>query len=852
MRFLRPSLRIVLGCVVFALTAPAQVERQTVRIPSEDGIELATEIYHPGTEPAPVVLVRTPYGRAQLDYLAAPLAEAGYVVAVQDVRGRYDSSGPHEPFRHERVDGLASLAWLVEQPWCDGKIGMWGSSYSGYAALSVADAELPEFQSIFAISGWLDAEQVVRPGGANHLMLNLAWMVTQQGRTQRSLQGFDIDAMFRHLPMRDALRSAGIRNETWEDPAWMDEGAHIELGEIRRPVFQLTGWHDMVYRATLDAWRRVGAQAGQPHKLVLGPWYHNQFLFDSWQIGDADFGRVSGLGRDEMIALAVQWFDATLRDADNGMLERAPVTYFAMEQNAWHEADAWPPRDVELRRWYLTSGGNARTASGDGGLVDRRPERAAQDTFSFDPNDPVPTTGGANFFYFPDLVGVRDQREVEARDDVLVYTTPPLADELHIAGRVRAHLRVATTGADTDFTAKLVVVRPDGYARIVEDGITRVSAQLADLPDPGTPFDVEIELGHTALAVSAGERLRLEVSSSNFPKYDRNPNSGEDAFLAESLVPATQTVFHGGAEASWLELPVRVQQSSVADAQRQPVVRPAEVAAAEAEAVGGDARSLVAEGRKKLEAGQAEAALVALERAVELEPEVPTHHYWLARANLVRLNEVSMFQKLGFAKKVQQTFARAIELDPDYVDARVGLANFYFNAPQIAGGSVDLGLAQAEEIRKRDPLQGYTLIAQAHQQRGAVDEAMRAYREAIAAAPTAAAPRVRLGLLLQQQKAWDEAFAVFEQGVADLGDASCLYQLGRTAVLSGQRLDRGAEAFARYIAEGTGGQVPHAHWRLGMLHELRGETDKARAAYRAALELEPGLEQAKEALAALR
>ena len=472
--------------IVCALLAPAlsgQESRQTVRIPSAEGIELATDVYHPATEPAPVVVVRTPYGRRGMAFLAEPLARHGYAVAVQDVRGKYDSTGDHEPFRHERVDGLHTLRWIAEQEWCDGNVGMWGSSYSGYAALAVADAELPAFRSIFSISGWLDAEQVVRPGGANHLMLNLAWMVSQQGRSQRSLREFDMDALFRHTPLRDALRSVGIRNATWEDPEWVEAGAAIELGAVPRPVFHLTGWHDMVYRATLDAWQRVAADGGQPHKLAIGPWYHNQFLFGSWEVGDADFGRVSGLGTDEMVALSLQWFDATLRGADNGMLERPAVTYFMMGQNAWHRDTAWPPPEVERQSWYLTSEAGANGSGGDGALVLAQPEGERTDGFVFDPNDPVPTLGGANFFYFPELVGVRDQRSAAARDDVLVYTSQPLESSIQITGNVGRRPHPARCGTQLPAPES---TRHDAHGRNGRTSQSVRSRRLAHTTDRGS------------------------------------------------------------------------------------------------------------------------------------------------------------------------------------------------------------------------------------------------------------------------------------------------------------------------------------------------------------------------------
>ena len=270
-------------------------------------------------------------------------------------------------------------------------------------------------------------------------------------------------------------------------------------------------------------------------------------------------------------------------------------------------------------------------------------------------------------------VGVRDQREIELRKDVLVYTSAPLEREHQIVGNVRVHLQAATSGKDTDFTAKLVVVRPDGYARIVEEGIARVGRMLATLPAPGQPFEIDIDLGHTAIAVPVGHRLRLEVSSSNFPKYDRNPNTGEDAYVAARLAVAKQTVFHGESKLSWLELPLRGKPLVASAAGRQPLVTPVVTEIAVAPVAGSDAAELLAEGRRQLEAGETEEAIATLERGVELEAGVSAYHFWLGRAYLDRLQAVSMFKKLGLSKKVVASYKRAIELDAEQDQARQAL-----------------------------------------------------------------------------------------------------------------------------------------------------------------------------------
>ncbi len=829
---------------------------ETARLPVAEGIELATDIYHPEKEPAPVILIRTPYGRNGHDFFGEAFSARGYAVVIQDVRGKYDSSGEHEPFRHERHDGLATQKWIAKQDWCNGRIGMGGISDSGYAGLVLADAKIHEFQSILSFSGWLEAGDVVKPGGAMHLMLDLPWLITQQGERQRGLGEFDIETLFRHVPLSDAMRAAGIRNSTWEDPSWIESlGDTTEIGEVRRPVLHVTGWNDMVYRASLRAWDQLSARAKAPQKLVIGPWYHDQMMIGEWEVGDADFGKAAGFGVDELIALSLRWFDATLQGKKTDYLREPPVTYFLMDQNAWHRDSQWPPAgdSVRLERWYLDSGGKANSSLGDGVLSPTEPSGAEADRFVFDPLNPVPTFGGANFHFFPELIGVRDQREIERREDVLVYTSAPLAKEVQITGRIEARLQVATSGKDTDFTAKLVVVRPDGYARIVEEGIARASAQLETIPPPGESFSLTVAMGATAISVPAGHRLRLEISSSNFPKYDRNPNTGEDPFVATEFRKADQTVFHAVERASYLVLPVRRKPLIASAKGGEPLIRPLEpIEPVVARVAGDDPVAMLARGREELEKGEVDHAIATLERAVELRPDGSDGYFWLGRANLQKLQEASMFKKLGLSKKVRTAYLKAIELDPEYLEARSSLASFYFNAPAIAGGSTEKGMEQVEAIRKQDERAAHLLLAGMYADSKETAKAKQEYRAAIALDPEDADPYYSLGLLCPGSKQWDEAFASFEAGVRVSAHHRSLYQIGRTGVFSCQRPERSMEALEQYIAREPDSKtlpsVAHARWRLGMIYEKLGRKDRARLEYRKALELAPDLEEARDAL----
>jgi putative CocE/NonD family hydrolase len=291
---------------------------------------------------------------------------------------------------------------------------------------------------------------------------------------------------------------------------------------------------------------------------MVGPWAHDQFWTTYTRVGDEDFGPESAMGLERMMALALDWFDMTLKESAS-IAEWPDVRTFVMGANKWNDYDSWPP-SPRSRKLFIGSTQGANSADGDGTLSANPPTQPGHDTYVFDPMNPVPTYGGANFHFLMHLVGVKDQRDIETRDDVLVYTTKPLEEDMEIAGPIRAVLHVSTEGKDTDFTAKLVEVRPGGYARIIEEGIIRVSYRNGtgerQLLDPGEVYRVTVALGSTAILIPKGHRVRLEVSSSNFPKYDRNPNTGEDPLRARVLKTVTQQVHFGADTPSYVELPV--------------------------------------------------------------------------------------------------------------------------------------------------------------------------------------------------------------------------------------------------------------------------------------------------------
>lgn len=550
---------------VTSARADSEVVERTVQVQMRDGVFLEAVLTLPAeTGEFPAILVRTPYGKGQHLDEARFWAQNGYAVVVQDARGKWGSGGEYVPFLNEYADGSDTLDWIVAQRWSDGRVGMWGSSYLAFCQLVLASKRHQALKSIMPISGWIQDDGQIRHGGAHHIMLSIPWILHEEAQTKRSLRDFDLYEMFEFLPLIDVFDSIGLKSKIWTEEFDFSHLDAYSAGDINVPSLHITGWNDFVCGASLGAYgQAVQGDAGPSQKLMVGPWFHDQYWTTYTQVGDEDFGPSSAMGRERLMKLSLEWFDRSLSESTGGFSEWPPVRLFVMGANEWKDYDRWPPKDVSYRKLFLGSEKGANGLAGDGYLSARAPETSKADTYQFDPMDPVPTYGGANFHFLPHLIGVKDQREIEERDDVLVYTTPPLEEEAEIIGPIRAELYASTEGPDTDFTAKLVEVRSNGYARIIQEGIIRASYRNGgdrELIEPGQIYRLAVDLGSTAVVIPKGHRLRLEISSSNFPKYDRNPNTGEEALMARVLKSVTQSVYHGGDHPSYLEIPVMKQK----------------------------------------------------------------------------------------------------------------------------------------------------------------------------------------------------------------------------------------------------------------------------------------------------
>jgi predicted acyl esterase len=529
---------------------------QSLMVVMRDSVGLSTDVYLPSEEgPHPVILMRLPYGTEGREWLADALAPHGYAVVVQNVRGTNGSGGEFVPFLHEQADGVATVAWILKQGWCDGRIGLWGPSYAGYCSFAIAAANLPGVVSMMHISGWPDLGHFLAEDGAFRLMAHLRWFYTYaSGQPEPPEEAWD--SIFRTVPTAQFFGAAG------QAIAGMAAGGY-PYERLSLPILHVTGWNDYIYPMVLDAYENIKARspAADQQVLLVGPWVHNDFLNGGTSAGDEEFGPEAAYGLDRAMELTVEWFDATMRGDSEKLSLKSPVRVFVTGANEWRDFGSWPPASESLVSRYLDSDGHANTGSGSGRLLASADVASGADSFVYDPNDPVPTVGGPLFHFFRGLLGPRDQSDIESREDVLVYTSEPLPHDMELIGPVEAVIYASTEGADTDFTAKLVSVAPDGYARYVADGIVRGRHLFGPIEDdrflePGEVYRFDIDLSGVAHVVPAGYRLRLDVSSSNFPRFDRNPNTGIDPFQATEFRPVRQEVYHGGEYPSRVVLPV--------------------------------------------------------------------------------------------------------------------------------------------------------------------------------------------------------------------------------------------------------------------------------------------------------
>jgi putative CocE/NonD family hydrolase len=568
-----------------------------------DGVVLRANVFRPdaaghdGPDATyPVLLMRLPYGKdfplGSSLFNPVQVARRGYVVVVQDVRGTFTSGGDFFPFINEGQDGADAVAWAASLPGANGTVGMYGGSYMGLTQWAAAREQPPALRAIAPMITWAEPHQgVITRNGVQELGLTAAWTLqrgldrlARRHRGDQQALGRALYALVREL---DALPRSGyfelpldrygplarleLDDAFGEQLRRMGEAAYFapmrhtdDYERVKLPALHVGGWYDVFLDGTIRNFQGMRAAGHADQHLLIGPWTHGAF---DGVVGEVDFGFAASAAlmnlQSDLVSFHLSFFDRYLKGIPTGFDKRPAVTYFVMGANAWRTSETWPPQGTEQSEWYLHSGGRANGAGGDGTLSLTNPEHESADRYVYDPAQPVPTIGGATLLHSLLKAGPRDQRPIEARGDMLIYTSEPLAQPLEVTGPISVVLYVASDAPDTDFVARLLDVYPDGTSMPVTDGILRMRyrdglpgiAQVSAPAAAGQATQIEIDLWATSIVFPPGHRLRLHVTSSSFPRWERNLNTGLGPESVE-VRPAHQTVLHDAEHPSHLMLSI--------------------------------------------------------------------------------------------------------------------------------------------------------------------------------------------------------------------------------------------------------------------------------------------------------
>ena len=550
--------------------------QRNVAAKMRDGATLRADIYRPKAEGKfPVLLVRTPYDKTGTINFGLRAAARGYVVIAQDVRGRFTSEGEWYPFKNESLDGYDTVEWAAALPYSNGKVGMFGGSYVGATQYLAAIAKPPHLAGICPTvtasnyhDGW------TYQGGAFEQWFNESWstglaMDTMRRRveTNNSALAWTKILPLRGYPVLEGPETEGVAPyftdwlaHTNFDDYWKRWSIEDHYADIQVPVFGVGAWYDIFLGGTLRNYVRLKKEAGTEaarngQRLAVTVGGH---AGGGRKIGAVDFGEKLPADDEDVM---LRWYDWLLKGEANGVEKEKPVRIFVMGKNEWRDEDDWPLARAKSTRYYLHSGGSANSLSGNGALNPTAPAEEKADQYVYDPSDAVPTIGGPLCCGpLPTGIGPEDQRPAEARNDVLVYTTAAFSKDTEVTGPVSLDLYVSSSAVDTDFTGKLVDVWPNGFAQNLTEGILRLryrnSQEKPELANPGETYHITVDLWATSNVFLAGHKLRLEVSSSNFPRFDRNLNTGEEQARATRMVKATNVIYHDRAHPSAMVLPV--------------------------------------------------------------------------------------------------------------------------------------------------------------------------------------------------------------------------------------------------------------------------------------------------------
>ena len=531
------------------------VDESKVPVPMQDGVNLAAHVYRPdapGKFPALMLLryFRAPFQNEHAEYFAT----RGYAVALVDSRGRYDSGGKWVPYVNEPRDGYDAQQWLGQQPWSNGEIGTMGISYNGFTQVMPAPLGSPYLKCLVPRENQQTNFGHLYNDGV--MQLNVVFefgLFTKQGsQTQKILPSED--PHYRRLPLLAAVDEFPQVEHVKDwfshakyDHYWQSYGIKEKYGKIQVPAYFMTGWYDNLVH---EGWRNFkgfteeGATeaARQGTKILVGPWEHG---------GTNSYP--------ELLDVELRWYDYWLKGIRNGIGTEPPIKIFVMGPDVWRFENEWPLARTQFTKYYIRSSGKANGDQGDGTLASSPAQDEPPDRYAYDPEDPVPTLGG-QISTHKEIRGRKDRSSVQSRKDILVYTSEPLEQDMEVTGPVAFKLFAASSAVDTDWTATLSDLGPDGQAIHVCEGIRgarfRDSLETPALIEPGKVYEYNISLWETSYVFKAGHRIRLEISSSNFPRFARNQNIGEPLGTSDQLVVAKQTVYHDAQYPSHLVLPV--------------------------------------------------------------------------------------------------------------------------------------------------------------------------------------------------------------------------------------------------------------------------------------------------------
>lgn len=539
-----------------------------VRVPLRDGTSLSTDVYRPDAcGRFPVLLIRTPYtkGAAADMRLGKHWALRGYVLLIQDVRGRGDSEGRFYPLINEAQDGFDAQEWAANQSWSSGQVGTLGGSYMGWTQVYAAGlqnahlgAMIPSVTPTDPNRSFPTAQGVLMPAA-------VAWLAGVDGHINQNLEELDVLGACRSQPLIDMDRRLGRTLLVWRDwvehpmndAYWRAQAYQEKLRDVDTPALHVSGWYDDVLAGTIENFinmttRSRVREAKKRQRLLIGPWGHA--INAARTLGAIDFGPEAIV---DLEGIYERWFDHWLKGIDNGVDTEPRVRLFVLGRNQWISENQWPIARTQYVKYYLHSGGAANGREGNGTLSDAAPGDEKPDRFHADPADPVPYLTALNWHQVGDP---DDCSEIELRKDILVYTSPAFTEPLLVCGSLRVRLFAASTAIDTDWTAKLLDVHPNGFAQRLNDGIVRARFRNGndheELLTPGKVEEYHIDLWSTCVELQPGHRLRLEIASSALGKYDVNPNTGGPIGKDTRRIIAEQTVYHDRQRASYVLLPV--------------------------------------------------------------------------------------------------------------------------------------------------------------------------------------------------------------------------------------------------------------------------------------------------------